>query len=110
MMVTALDDTNFDKITGQGSVLVLFWAEWCPLCIILLETFKKLADKYSDKLDFGTINFDENKEILSKYNVIGVPTVLAFSESEIIDVRPGFRETDEYIDMISHLIIKKTNQ
>jgi thioredoxin 1 len=105
-----LNDTYFDKISEQGSVLVLFWAEWCPLCIILLETFKALAEKYHDKLNFANVNFDKNKELSSHYNVIGVPTVIAFYENEIIDVRPGFRETDEYIDMINHLKIKKTNQ
>jgi thioredoxin 1 len=110
MKCTELYDTNFDKITEQGSMLTLFWAEWCPLCIILLETFKALAEKYSNELNFCTVNFDENKELSSKYNVIGVPTVISICEGEIMDVRPGFRQTDEYIDMIDHLKTKKTNQ
>ncbi|MDR0942935.1 MAG: thioredoxin family protein [Ruminococcus sp.] len=104
-----LDDTDFDKIPEQGSMLALFWADWCPLCIILLETFKTLNEKYSNKVTFSAINFDNNKNLASRYNVIGVPTMIAFSEGEIMDVRTGFRENDEYLDMISHLI-KKTNQ
>jgi thioredoxin 1 len=110
MKVIALDDTNFNNMMEKGSMIALFWADWCPLCIILLETFKVLAEKYSDKFNFVTINIDENQEISLLYNIIGVPTVIAYSDGEIIDVRPGFRETDEYIDMIGHLTIKKTNQ
>jgi thioredoxin 1 len=109
MNLIELDNANFDKTLGQGSMLTLFWADWCPLCIILIETFKTLAENFDGKLPFCMVNFDENKDLSSKFNVLGVPTVIAFSGGEIIDVRAGYRETDEYVDMIYHLV-KKRNE
>jgi thioredoxin 1 len=108
-MVIKLTDSDFEdekeKIMKQGrGLLVLFWAEWCPFCVSLCETFKELEEDYGDKLTFAETDNIANRETSKRYNVTGVPTVIAFKHSEIMDIRPGFREVEQYIEMAERLI------
>jgi thioredoxin 1 len=92
-----LDSSNFEKHT-ESAALVLFWADWCPLCIILLNLFEELALSFPGLI--ASVNFDENPEVAKRFEVYGVPTVIAYRIGEVIDVRPGFREKEQYLEMI----------
>jgi thioredoxin-like negative regulator of GroEL len=82
-------------------MLAVFYANWCPLCIILLDKLKILDEKYREKIKL--IDFDKNNELSRRYNVTGVPTAIAFMNENIADVRPGFREDEQYIEMLNML-------
>jgi thioredoxin-like negative regulator of GroEL len=103
MNLTDIDLKTFIELQKKGNVLLLFRADWCPLCILLIETFKELARKFDGKPFFAMVDIDREKQLVSMFGVSGVPTVVAVYEQKIMDIRTGFRETEEYIDMIYHL-------
>jgi thioredoxin 1 len=96
-----LNSNNFDEQT-ENAALVLFWADWCPLCIILLDLFGELAAAHPGLI--AAINFDENPEIANRFEVYGVPTVIAYKSGKVIDIRPGFREKEQYLEMIECIL------
>jgi thioredoxin 1 len=99
--VTSLNSDNFDEYLKKENMLAVFYANWCPLCLILLDRFEFFEKNYQEKIKL--IDFDINKELARRYNVTGVPTVIAIKDQNIADVRPGFREDGQYIEMINML-------
>jgi thioredoxin 1 len=87
-------------------MLVLFYADWCPLCLIILEYFEKLSENYGQKITIAKINYDDNKELAERYRITGVPAAAAFIDGKLADVRPGFRENDQYIEIVNMIINK----
>ncbi|MDR0903795.1 MAG: thioredoxin family protein [Ruminococcus sp.] len=94
-----LNTDNFDE--HKDNMVVLFYANWCPLCIILLDELRLFEEKSRERIKI--IDFDENNELAKRFNITGVPTAIAFRNGQIADVRPGFRETVQYREMINML-------
>ena len=56
--------------------MIDFWAPWCMPCKSTKPILEKLAQEYSDKVEFMPIDADTSREVLEHFQVIGIPTVL----------------------------------
>lgn len=85
--MTVVTDDNFEKevLLSDKPVLVDFWAEWCVPCRIIEPAFRALSEQYSDRIKFGRLNTDENPRIPTKYNIMGIPTLLLFKDGKVVD-------------------------
>ena len=59
-------------------VLIEFTADWCPPCKMLTPIVHELADKYEGKLRVGLLDSDAHTEIVQRYSVMGLPTLILF--------------------------------
>jgi thioredoxin 1 len=52
MSEVILNDDNFDQgvLESKVPVLVDFWAEWCPPCLMVAPTLEELAKEYKGKV------------------------------------------------------------
>ena len=93
-------DTFRQLLAGEKPALVEFWAPWCSHCVALEDAFNQIADEYAGRLAIGKINIDEWPELAEKYFIEYVPTLVIFSEGELVDfvISPGSR------DAIAHFI------
>lgn len=80
-MVQELNDKNFGEEVLKSPVpyLVDFWAPWCAPCTMIAATVDAVADKYGDKLRVGKLNVDDNPETTARYSVMGIPTLILFT-------------------------------
>ena len=104
--VRALNVTTFDEeiMTSPVPVVVEFWAEWCPPCKVLAPVLDSIADDYADRLRVVKVNSDENPDLARRYEVMSVPTIIAFSEGEIRHRMIGARSRARLLEELSDVV------
>ncbi|MGN9843015.1 thioredoxin [Nonomuraea sp. H19] len=80
-MIT-LTTENFEEqvLKSDKPVLVDFWAEWCGPCRMVAPVLEQIESEHG--LTIGKLNTDENPEIMARYGVMGIPTLLLFENGE----------------------------
>lgn len=71
-----LHDDDFEKKTSQGIVIVEFYASWNDANSVPI---KKLSDSKKYR-----VSMDTDMSLLTKYNVMGVPTVVMYQNGKEI--------------------------
>jgi len=79
--VTSAD--HFVELTGEGVVLVDFYADWCGPCKMLAPTVEELAAETGATV--AKVDVDQHQGLAQQYNVQGVPTLLLFADGEPIE-------------------------
>ena len=74
-----------DVLKYQGLVMIDFWAAWCGPCRIVAPTVEELAKEYTGKIKVMKLNTDDNPDIASKYNIMGIPTLMFFKDGRKLD-------------------------
>ena len=74
-----------EVIKAQGVVMIDFWAAWCGPCRIISPTIEELSKEYSGKIKVLKLNTDENSDIASRYQVMGIPTIMFFKDGTKLD-------------------------
>lgn len=73
------------KILEAGKpVVVDFWAGWCMPCRVTKPILEKLAQEYSDKVEFMSIDAEVSGEVPQQFQVIGIPTVLTLRNGNVV--------------------------
>ena len=85
-------DQNFGTQVLQSSqpVLIEFTADWCPPCKMLAPIIHEIARKYEGSLRVGLLDADYNPEIVQRYSVMGLPTLILFADGEPVERIIGF--------------------
>ena len=92
----------------QKPVIVDFWARWCEACVELEhETFsnprvraKLEKDFIGLRLDVSDFTGEKSQNLLEKYGILGMPTVLFLRPSGYIEKSlsvTGFLDADEFL-------------
>ena len=104
--ISDVTDATFEAevIKSESPVLVDFWAEWCAPCRQISPIIHDLADMYGDRVKIVKMNIDDNPNTPGKYGVRAIPTVLAFSNGEVVEQITGARPKAAFEDMIKKLV------
>lgn len=94
MAIVHATDQNFVTETGQGVVLVDFWAPWCGPCKMIAPVLEDLAAELGEKVKIVKLDVDENPETAAKYGIMSIPTLLVLKNGEVADQVVGFQPKD----------------
>jgi len=80
-------DATFEREVLHSSlpVLVDFWAPWCGPCHAIAPLMDKLARDYAGRLRVVKANVDENPHYAGLYSIQGIPSLLFFHHSKVIN-------------------------
>lgn len=104
--VTGQDQFQAEVIDSDVPVLVDFFAEWCGPCKMAAPIMDKLSGEYADKAKVVKIDVDAegNREIAMAHRVMSIPTVMMYSDGEIVAHQIGFIGEDGYRQMIDEAL------
>jgi len=90
--VIKVDEGTFDTevLNSSEPVLVDFSAVWCQPCKMLDPVVKQLAGEWDGKVKVVKIDADENPNLVMKYGVMGIPTLLFIKGGEVKERVTGF--------------------
>ena len=84
-------------IREEKPVLVDFWAQWCPYCRRIAPAFDTVGEQYADTLITGKINYDEEPQLIERFGIDTIPTLLLFKDGKVLGsvVAPGSKAAIE---------------
>ncbi len=86
-----LSQSSFDAavIQSKKPVIVVFSATWCQPCQLLKPVVNEVAKKLGDNYLFVKMDFDENRDIATRYSVKVLPTILYFKNGQLTSTSTG---------------------
>ena len=89
MATVELTADNFNStVSGDGLILVDFWAEWCPPCRMFGPVFEKASERHPDAV-FGKVDTEAQPEIAATFNITSIPTLMIIRDSVVLYAQPG---------------------
>ncbi len=101
MAITHLNKDNFDAVTGQGLVLVDFWATWCGPCKMQAPVLDALDAEMGDKVKICKVDVDAEMQIARKFRVMSIPTLVVLQDGAVKATRVGYTDLDGLKDMLA---------
>ena len=98
------DDFEAEVLKSDIPVLVDFWAEWCGPCKAIAPILDEICNHFGDKVVIGKVNVDEVKQTPVKYGIRSIPTLLFFSNGEIVKQEVGLQSEQTLIDNVNQII------
>lgn len=79
--------------TEHDAVLVDFYADWCGPC----QQLEPIVEEAAATTDAAVakVDVDEHQELAGQYGVRGVPTMVLFSDGEVVEQMVGVRTEDQ---------------
>lgn len=104
-MALQITDANFEEYANSGKPMVLdFWAEWCGPCRMVSPIIDELAQEYEGKVVIGKMDVDNNDDVVGKFGIRNIPTILFLKNGEMVDKIVGATSKDKFVEKIEALL------
>lgn len=103
-MIKELVKEDFATDLAQGAVLVDFYSKTCGPCKMLSFILKDIDKTYGEKVKIIKVDFEENPDLIEKYNVEGYPTLIMFKDGKEVSRKSGLQQKPVISKMIEEAI------
>ncbi len=100
-MAELIDTPDFEKKVLQADkpVLVDFFATWCGPCQMMAPVLDELSETY-DTFDIVKVDIDRSMPLAERYNVMSVPTFIAFRDGTPVGKLVGAQPKAELVKLL----------
>lgn len=84
-----INNQEFDVKIKEGIVVVDFFAEWCGPCKMLAPVLIEISKEMKD-VRFYKVDIDKDNELVKRFNVLSVPTLLLFKDGVLVSKTLGY--------------------
>ena len=100
-----LNKENLNEIINKGVTVLVFKADWCGPCKMLIPVIDDLSNEFTDnkEVKITKINVDLESDLANKYGIRGIPALLFFKNGELVDRLSGVQPKDKIKNIIDGL-------
>ena len=101
MSAININKNNFQNevLNSDKTVLLDFWASWCAPCRIVAPIVEEIAGERGD-IKVGKINVDEEPELVNKFSIMSIPTLVVMKNGKIVQQVSGARPKNAILEML----------
>ena len=104
MSAPSISAKEFEEkvLQSKEPVLVDFWASWCGPCQMLSPIIAEIAEIAEEAKGFKVyaVNADEEQELMSRYGVRAIPTLIVFKDGQVYKQNTGFIPKEQVLDLL----------
>lgn len=93
--------SDFNEHISKNNCVVKFTASWCAPCKALNPVLDRVEKDTGVEILFADI--DHHPDLVAKYGISSVPTVVAFKDGEPTGALVGAREAKSYLELIESI-------
>jgi thioredoxin 1 len=98
-------EVNSEQFTTEvekykGKVLVDFYAPWCGPCKMISPIVDQISTEF-DALKVVKVNADNAQELMAKFGIRGIPTLLLIENGELINTKVGAASLSQVKEFVS---------
>ena len=101
MSVKVITKDNFEAevLKAEKPVLLDIWAAWCGPCKMLSPIVDEIGEEAQDFI-VGKVNADEETELVNRFHVMSIPTLLVFKNGEVVNKSVGLIPKEEVLALV----------
>ncbi len=90
-----------EVLNAELPVLIDFTAGWCQPCKMIDPIVRQLAQDWDGKAKIFKLDADENPNILMRYGVMGIPTLMLFKHGEVKERITGYQPKEKLLSKLN---------
>lgn len=84
-MIKITDSKQFDSISQNEAVFILFSADWCTPCQTYKPIIESIQSHYGDRIEFYVVDIERLGDVVHRLNILSIPTVLLMKSGQVQD-------------------------
>jgi thioredoxin 1 len=102
--ITTID--QFESEIKEGVSIIFYHATWCPKCAAQRPAVEALTKVTSlGKVFMGQVDYEKNANLVSKYGVLGFPTIQIYKDNQLKETLTGQNNSQAKMEEILKKLI-----